>query len=126
MPRKKKVETTAAQAEVSVPETVATPVKKTVTKKAPAKKEAVQAESEVKVEAPVSDVKEVEAPAPAVTSQVFIEYGGVQVSVDEVIKNAKSVVGEHKDIKIYVKPDESKAYIAFDDQSVAMDVFFCE
>ena len=68
--------------------------KKTAEKKPEAKKAAAKAEvkEEVKVEA---------------KAEVFIEFGGVQVSVDEIIKNAKLTVGEDKDIKIYVKPDES-------------------
>ena len=58
-------------------------------------------------------------------AEVIIEFGGVQVSVDEIIKNAKLTVGEDKDVKIYVKPDESKAYIVAGEESVAMDVYFC-
>ena len=86
--------------------------KKTAEKKPAAKKAAAKAEvkEEVKVEA---------------KAEVFIEFGGVQVSVDEIIKNAKLTVGEDKDVKIYVKPDESKAYIVADEESVAMDVYFC-
>ena len=132
MPRKKKVETTAEQTAVKAANAVAEVVeasdkkpteKKTVAKKTstaaePKKTAAVKAESKVEVEAP--------APAPIAKAEVFIEYGGAQVSVDEIVNNAKAVVGGDKDIKVYVKPDESKAYIAFEDQSVAMDVFFCE
>lgn len=128
MPRAKKtkVETPAE----TVAETVETPVKKTTTRKTAAKKTTAAA-SETKKTASKTASKakpaaEVKVEAPAAKAEVFIEYGGAQVSVDEVIKNAKAVVGEDKDVKIYVKPDESKAYIAFDDQSVAMDVFFCE
>ena len=86
--------------------------KKTAEKKPEAKKAAAKAEvkEEVKVEA---------------KAEVFIEFGGVQVSVDEIIKNAKLTVGEDKDVKIYVKPDESKAYIVAGEESVAMDVYFC-
>ena len=86
--------------------------KKTAEKKPAAKKAAAKAEvkEEVKVEA---------------KAEVFIEFGGVQVSVDEIIKNAKLTVGEDKDVKIYVKPDESKAYIVAGEESVAMDVYFC-
>ena len=104
------------KAEVAaVEEAVEAPAKKPAAKKAPAKKAPAKAE---KVEAK----EEVKAAAKA---EVFIEFGGVQVSVDEIIKNAKLTVGEDKDVKIYVKPDESKAYIVAGEESVAMDVYFC-
>ena len=84
--------------------------KKAPAKKAPAKAEKVEAKEEVKA---------------AAKAEVFIEFGGVQVAVDEIVKNAKLTVGEDKDVKIYVKPDESKAYIVAGEESVAMDVYFC-
>ena len=104
------------KAEVAaVEEAVEAPAKKPAAKKAPAKKAPAKAE---KVEAK----EEVKAAAKA---EVFIEFGGVQVAVDEIVKNAKLTVGEDKDVKIYVKPDESKAYIVAGEESVAMDVYFC-
>ncbi len=118
-------ENTAAEAEKKAPAKKATKAaakttkaaaKKTTTtrtKKAAAKTETVE-------EAPV--VAPVEAPK----AEVFIEYGGAQVSVEEIIGNAKKIVGDDKDIKIYVQPDTSKAYIAFNGESVSMDVFFCK
>ena len=120
----KEVKTAAAEAEVA-----GTPAKKTRAKKTTAaKKTAVKAEEkapevvEAVVEAKEPETKAVEAPK----AEVFIEFGGVQVSVDEIVKNAKLTVGEDKDIKVYVKPDESKAYIVAGEETVAMDVFFCE
>ena len=120
MPRAKKTAAAAAEvkevkeevkAEVAaVEEAVEAPAKKPA-KKAPAKKAAAKAEK-------------VEAKAEA-KAEVIIEFGGVQVAVDEIIKNAKLTVGDDKDVKIYVKPDESKAYIVAGEESVAMDVFFC-
>ena len=104
------------KAEVAaVEEAVEAPAKKPAAKKAPAKKAPAKAE---KGEAK----EEVKAAAKA---EVFIEFGGVQVAVDEIVKNAKLTVGEDKDVKIYVKPDESKAYIVAGEESVAMDVYFC-
>ena len=80
--------------------------------KAPAKKAAAKTE---KVEA------KAEAKAKA---EVIIEYGA-QVSVDEIVKNAQLTVGEDKQIsKIYVKPEESMAYIVVGDDTVAMPVYF--
>lgn len=80
------------------------------------------------VETPTVEAPATEAPAteaPAAKAEVFIEYGGVQVSVDDIIRNAKLIVGDNKDIKIYVQPNTSKAYIAFGEETVSMDVFFC-
>ena len=129
MPAKKK---TAAAAPAEVKEVkeevkaeaaaaVEAPAKKPAEKKAPAKKAPAKkapAKAEVKAEAKA----EVKAEAKA---EVIIEFGGVQVSVDEIVKNAKLTVGEDKDLKIYVKPEESKAYIVAGEEAVAMDVFFC-
>ena len=129
MPAKKK---TAAAAPAEVKEVkeevkaeaaaaVEAPAKKPAEKKAPAKKAPAKkapAKAEVKAEAEA----EVKAEAKA---EVIIEFGGVQVSVDEIVKNAKLTVGEDKDLKIYVKPEESKAYIVAGEEAVAMDVFFC-
>lgn len=127
MPRRKKVETPAAQAEVKeVQETKAVeaaveaaPAKKT-TRKTTAKKTA--AKPEVKAE----PVVEAAAPAAAPTAEVIIEFGGAQVSVDEIIKNAKAVVGEDKNIKVYVQPENSKAYIVVGDDTTEMDVYFVQ
>ena len=112
---KEEVKAEVAAVEEAVEEAVEAPAKKPAAKKAPAKKAPAKAE---KVEAK----EEVKAAAKA---EVFIEFGGVQVAVDEIVKNAKLTVGEDKDVKIYVKPDESKAYIVAGEESVAMDVYFC-
>lgn len=116
MPRTKK--TAAAAAEVKevkqvkeevkaeAVEAVEAPAKKPAAKKDPAKKAAAKTE---KVEA---------------KAEVIIEYGA-QVSVDEIVKNAQLTVGEDKQIsKIYVKPEESMAYIVVGDDTVAMPVYF--
>ena len=134
MPRAKKTETAAPAAPKK------TTRKTTAAKKLTPKTEEVKVEEakveEAKVEefkaeeAKVEEVKteevKTEAPAAAATAEVFIEFGGAQVPVNEIIRNAKAVVGENKDIKVYVQPENSKAYIAFDDQSVEMDVYFVQ
>jgi hypothetical protein len=106
-PRKKAAaapaEVKEVKEEVKAEAVVEAPAKKPAAKKAPAKK---AAKAEAKAE-------------------VIIEFGGAQVSVDEIVKNAKLTVGEDKDVKIYVKPEESKAYIVAGEESVAMDVYFC-
>ena len=89
------------------------PARKTAAKKTPAKEEV---KAEVKAE-------KVEAKAEA-KAEVIIEYGA-QVSVDEIVKNAQLTVGEDKQIsKIYVKPEESMAYIVVGEDTVAMPVYF--
>ncbi|MGN1050813.1 MAG: DUF6465 family protein [Acutalibacteraceae bacterium] len=106
--------TTAAKATKETKETKTTakkaPAKKTTAKKAPAKK------------APAK--KTTKKVAPKVS--VYIEYGEKQVSVDEVIKNVETVNGKTaKEYKIYIKPEESKAYFVADGEEKEMDVFFC-
>ena len=113
------------------------PVKKTVAKAEPAKtvataaKKAEPAKTEtVKVET----VKKVapkkvapKKPVPVETKvNFFVEYAGTQVPVEEVIKNVKATYGKDaKEISIYLKPEESKAYFVADGNAEEMDVFFC-
>ena len=86
--------------------------KKTAAKKAPAKKAAPKKAAPKKpVEAKVD---------------FFVEYAGVQVSVDDVINNVKATYGKDaKEISVYLKPEESKAYFVADGEEMEMDVFFC-
>ena len=117
----------AAEKETAAKETV----KKTTTKaaakteeapakKAPAKKAPAQKAAPKKV-AP----KKPEAKAETKVD-FFIEFGGAQVSVDEVIKNVKLTLGKDaKEISVYLKPEESKAYFVADGEEKEMDVFFC-
>ena len=56
----------------------------------------------------------------------FVEFGGVQVTVDEVSANVKATYGKDaKEIAVYLKPEESKAYFVADGEESEMDVFFC-
>lgn len=100
--------------------------KKTAPKKvAPKKPAAVAAATEAAKTAPAkATVKET---VPAQTKvNFFVEYGGVKVSVDEVVNNIKATIGKDaKEISVYLKPDESKAYFVADGETAAMDVFFC-
>lgn len=97
------------------------PAKKTASteKKAPAKKTAPKKTAPKKV-AP-------KKPTPVETKvNFYVEFGGVQVAVDEVIKNIKTTIGKDaKEISVYLKPEESKAYFVADGESNAMDVYFC-
>lgn len=79
-----------------------TPVKKTAPKKPAVKKTATE-----KIE-------------------VFVEFGGVQVAINDVIENVKATNGKNaKSYQIYLKPEESKAYFVADGEEKEMDVFFC-
>ena len=86
--------------------------KKAPAKKAPAKKAAPKKT----------------APKKPVETKVdfFVEYAGVQVAVADVINNVKATYGKDaKEIEVYLKPEESKAYFVADGEPMEMDVFFC-
>lgn len=117
----------AAEKETAVKETVKkattkaaakteeAPAKKAPAKKAPAKKAAPKKVAPKKPEAKAET-----------KVNFFIEFGGVQVSVDEVINNVKLTLGKDaKEISVYLKPEESKAYFVADGEEKEMDVFFC-
>ena len=72
-------------------------------------------------------VKKAAPKKPAETKvNFFVEFGGVQVSIDEVIANVKDSYGKDaKEIAVYLKPEESKAYFVADGEEKEMDVFFC-
>ncbi|MBR2714990.1 MAG: hypothetical protein IKB73_02140 [Ruminococcus sp.] len=57
---------------------------------------------------------------------LYIQFGGATVSVADIEKNVKKVVKGKKAYTVYVKPEESKAYIVADGETTGMDVFFCE
>ena len=91
------------------------PAKKAPAKKAPAKKAAPKKVAPKKPEAKAETKVD-----------FFVEFGGVQVSIDEVIKNVKLTLGKDaKEISVYLKPEESKAYFVADGEEKDMDVFFC-
>ena len=95
---------------------------KTAAKKAPAKK------APAKKAAPKKVAPKKPAAAKAVETKVnfFVEFGGVQVSIDEVVSNVKATYGKDaKEIAVYLKPEESKAYFVADGEEKEMDVFFC-
>lgn len=123
--------------------TTAAKTTKAATTKTTTKKATTKATETKAVEAPVVETPVVEAPVekkPAakktttkktttkkVASKVemFVEFGGVQVSVDEIIENVKKVNGKDaKNYTIYLKPEDSKAYFVADGEEKEMDVFF--
>ncbi len=109
---------------------------KTATKAAKTTKAAEEVKAEVKAEkkapakkaAPKKTAPKKTAPAKPAEAKVdfFVEYGGVQVSVADVISNVKATYGKDaKEISVYLKPEESKAYFVADGEEKEMDVFFC-
>lgn len=103
------------------------------TKAAPKKTAAKKAETKVetKVEtkaAPKAETKAAAKKAPAKKADpkfdLFIQFGGATVSVKDIEKNVKKVVKGKKAYTVYVKPEESKAYIVADGETTGMDVFF--
>lgn len=83
------------------------PAKKAPAKKAAPKKTAPKKPAEAKV-------------------NFFVEFGGVQVAIDEVVANVKATYGKDaKEFAVYLKPDESKAYFVADGEEGEMDVYFC-
>ena len=116
------VETKAAAAEAKAEEVkaeVKAEEKKAPAKKAPAKKAAPKKPETV--EAKSAETKPVETEV-----NFFVEFGGVQVAAKEVVKNIKATIGKDaKEIAVYLKPEESKAYFVADGEKGEMDVYFC-
>lgn len=111
----KKTTTKAAATKAAAAKTEEAPAKKAPAKKAPAQKAAPKKVAPKKPEAKAETKVD-----------FFIEFGGAQVSVDEVIKNVKLTLGKDaKEISVYLKPEESKAYFVADGEEKDMDVFFC-
>ncbi|MBQ4568678.1 MAG: hypothetical protein IJA62_01255 [Ruminococcus sp.] len=111
---------------------------KTTTKKATTKTETKAVETkaaEVKAETKAAEkkpaakktttTKKTTTKKVAAKVEMFIEFGGVQVSVDEIVENVKKVNGKDaKNYTIYLKPEDSKAYFVADGEEKEMDVYF--
>ena len=104
-----KVEEVAAPAKAPAKKTTKNAAtKKTTTKKAAAKKE-----------------EAVEVAAPAATTEIFVEYNGVQVSGEEIVRLVKGSYGKDvTDLKIYVKPEDNRAYYVADGEAGSVRVLF--
>ena len=138
-----KKSTKAAKEEVVVPvaevkeevkvEAPAVEEKKPAAKKSTKTTKAAKAvKEEVKevAAAPVAEVVKEEVKAEAKT-EVFVEFNGVQESIDEVIENVKKTFAaegntdEIKSVKVYLKPQDSAAYYVVNDTIEGkMDVYF--
>ena len=114
---------TAAKAETKT-ETKAAPkaaAKKTETKAAAPKAAAKKTETKA---APKAAAKKPAAKKADPKFDLYIQFGGATVSVKDIEKNVKKVVKGKKAYTVYVKPEESKAYIVADGETTGMDVFF--
>ena len=142
----------AAKAETKKTETKAAKAAKAAAAVVEEKKAEVKAETpvaeekkaEVKAEAPVVEEKKAETKAAAkkpaakkaaktaeVTTDVFVEFNGVQNACKEVVENVKKTYAaqgntdEIKTIKVYIKPQENAAYYVVNDTVEGkMDVYF--
>jgi hypothetical protein len=61
---------------------------------------------------------------------VVLQYDGKSVDVEDVLKAAKNNwkkdhKGDVKELQLYLKSEESKAYYVADGETGDMDVFFC-
>ena len=107
----------AAPAKKTTAKTAKTAEKKTATKKATTK---APAKKTTTTKTPSK--KAVKAPK----VNLFVEFNGVQVSMEDVINNVKIVNGKDaKEYTIYLKPQDQKAYFIADGEEKEMDVFFC-
>lgn len=100
--------------------------KKTTTKAAP--KAATKKATTTKAAATEKKAPAKKPAAKKTTAKVdlYIQFGGATVAVADIEKNVKKVVKGKKAYTVYVKPEESKAYIVADGETTGMDVFFCE
>lgn len=103
-----------------------TAAKKTATKKA---ETAAKAETKAAAKTETKAAAKTAAKKPAAKKaepkfDLYIQFGGATVSVADIEKNVKKVVKGKKAYTVYVKPEESKAYIVADGETTGMDVFF--
>ena len=109
---------TAAKAETK------TTAKKTATKKAETAAKVETKAVEAKAEPKKAAAKKPAAKKVEPKFDLYIQFGGATVSVADIEKNVKKVVKGKKAYTVYVKPEESKAYIVADGETTGMDVFF--
>ena len=103
----KKLETKAGVL-VDTPEETKAAETKTAEKKAPAKKAAVKKPAAKKAPAKKAEVK----------TEIFLQFAGKEYTEKEIFQKVKEIwtkvlknkVGDMKDVKIYLKPEESAAY----------------
>lgn len=111
-----KAETKTAAKKTATKTAAKTTAAKTETKAA-AKTTAAKAETKTAAKKPAAKKAEPKF-------DLYIQFGGATVSVNDIEKNVKKVVKGKKAYTVYVKPEESKAYIVADGETTGMDVFF--
>ena len=124
---KAETKTTAKKTAAKKTETKAA-AKTTATKKAAATKTAAK-KTETKAAAKTTATKKAATKTTAAKKtepkfELFIQFGGATVAVADIEKNVKKVVKDKNAYTVYVKPEESKAYIVADGETTGMDVFF--
>lgn len=124
---KAETKTTAKKTAAKKTETKAA-AKTTATKKAAATKTAAK-KTETKAAAKTTATKKAATKTTAAKKtepkfELFIQFGGATVAVADIENNVKKVVKGKKAYTVYVKPEESKAYIVADGETTGMDVFF--
>ncbi len=100
---------------------------KTTTKKAATKTAAKKTETKAAAKTTATKKAATKTTAAKKTEpkfELFIQFGGATVAVADIEKNVKKVVKGKKAYTVYVKPEESKAYIVADGETTGMDVFF--
>lgn len=104
-------------------EVAAAPAKET---KAPAKKTTKKAAAKKTTTKKTAKKEEAaEVAAPAATTEIFVEYNGVQVSGEEIVRLVKGSYGKDvTDLKIYVKPEDNRAYYVADGEAGSVRVLF--
>ncbi|MBR5136938.1 MAG: hypothetical protein IKV30_02845 [Clostridia bacterium] len=68
--------------------------------------------------APVEKVAATRAPS----VDVYLEACGQQISVKALTKAVKDVVGKAKKCQVYVKPEDGKAYIVADGNTMSIEL----
>lgn len=100
---------------------------KTTTKKAATKTAAKKTETKAAAKTTATKTTAAKKTAAKKTEpkfELFIQFGGATVAVADIEKNVKKVVKGKNAYTVYVKPEESKAYIVADGETTGMDVFF--
>ena len=81
-------------------------------------KKPVEAKTEVVTEEVKAPAKKAAAKAPVKTQEVYVQFGGKEVSVKDLTEKVKDIwtkelgnkVKDMTDVKVYVKPEENTAY----------------
>ena len=116
--------TAKAETKTAAKKTAAKAETKPAAKKTAAKAETKPAAKKTETKAAAKPATKAAAKKADPKFDLFIQFGGATVSVKDIEKNVKKVVKGKKAYTVYVKPEESKAYIVADGETTGMDVFF--